>query len=157
MNFYRPLTCDLPFERRIRRAAAVRAAPRRRNNRFCQTYIEIYMSFSKFNFREFHLFCQPISYSNFKLCCLVKGKCYGTQRPEKGHTAMYVNVVVWLHTDCIFTHWLHFYTLTAFLHIDCIFTLSHNHTNLFTVFLLYVIIPGFCCPHVTNLNLVLLL
>ena len=75
------------------------------------TYILKYICFSsKFNFREFHLFCQPISYSNFKLCCLVKDKCYGTQHPEKSYTAMYVIVFVFLHNDydlpycyCIFT------------------------------------------------------
>ena len=75
------------------------------------TYILKYICFSsKFNFREFHFFCQPISYSNFKLCCLVKDKCYGTQHPEKSYTAMYVIVFVFLHNDydlpyciCIFT------------------------------------------------------
>ena len=59
------------------------------------TYILKYICFSsKFNFREFHFFCQPISYSNFKLCCLVKDKCYGKQHHEKSHTAMYVIVFV---------------------------------------------------------------
>ena len=43
-NFYRPLPCEPPFERRIRRAAAVRAAQRtRRNNCFYHAYIEIYV------------------------------------------------------------------------------------------------------------------
>ena len=74
-NFYRPLPCEPPFERRIRRAAAVRAAQRtRRNNRFCHAYIEIYM-----------FFWQPISYSNFKLCCIVNDKCDGKQHYEKSH------------------------------------------------------------------------
>ena len=59
------------------------------------TYILKYICFSsKFNFREFHFFCQPISYSNFKLGCLVKDKCYGKQHHEKSHTAMYVIVFV---------------------------------------------------------------
>ena len=121
-NFYRPLPCDL-FSRGVSAVQPPYEQLRGGGINAFVTYILKYICFSsKFNFREFHLFCQPISYSNFKLCCLVKGKCYGTQRPEKGHTAMYVNVVVWLHTDCIFTHWLHFYTLTAFLHTDCIFT-----------------------------------
>ena len=59
-------------------------------------------------------------------------------------TMIYRIVTVFVHNDYDFTQWLWF-------------TVFHNHTNLFTIFLLYVIIPGFCCPHVTNLNLVLLL
>ena len=35
-----------------------------------------------------------------------------------------------------FTHWLHFYTLTAFLHTDCIFT-HWLHFYTLTAFLLY--------------------
>ena len=109
------------------------------------TYILKYICFSsKFNFREFHFFCQPISYSNFKLCCLVKDKCYGKQHHEKSHTAMYVIVFVWLHWDLPY-----FYCVSqSFYFIYCIFTVFHNHSTLFTVFLLYFIIPGFCCPHV---------
>ena len=109
------------------------------------TYILKYICFSsKFNFREFHFFCQPISYSNFKLCCLVKDKCYGKQHHEKSHTAMYVIVFVWLHWDLPY-----FYCISqSFYFIYCIFTVFHNHSTLFSVFLLYFIIPGFCCPHV---------
>ena len=93
------------------------------------TYILKYICFSsKFNFREFHFFCQPISYSNFKLCCLVKDKCYGTQHPEKSYTAMYVIVFVWLHNDNDFTQWLwftvlllYFYTMTKIYRIVTVF------------------------------------
>ena len=119
------------------------------------TYILKYICFSsKFNFCEFHFFCQPISYSNFKLCCLVKDKCYGTQHPEKSYTAMYVIVFVWLHIDrilhidCLLPIDTAFYFLYRILHIDCILHIDTAFYTLFTVFLLYFIIPGFCCPHV---------
>ena len=109
-NFYRPLPCEPPFERRICRAAAVRAAQRtRRNNRFCHAYIEIYM-----------FFWQSISYSNFKLCCIVNDKCNSRQHYEKSH----IDDIV-IHTlTLIFTHW-HWYS-----HIDL-------DIHRLTVFLLY--------------------
>ena len=150
-NFYRPLPCEPPFERRIRRAAAVRAAQRtRRNNRFCRAYIEIYM-----------FFWQPISYSNFTLCCIVNDKCNSRQHYEKSYTAMYVVVcdedlpysTHWLHS----THWPHSTLFTVF------YTLTLHSTHWHCI-LLYL--PYFYCISLfqasvalmfTDLNLVLLL
>ena len=57
-----------------------------------------------------------------------------------------------------FTVFVLYYCISqSYYFIYYIFTVFHNHTTLFTIFLLYFIIPGFCCPHVTDLNLVLLL